>query len=809
MVFSSLVFLWLFLPIVIGIYYISDKKYNNIFLLVSSLFFYAWDEPFYIILMILSIIINYYVGLKIEFSNSKRNLTIGVILNLLILGYFKYCPLFVDFFHFCGINFKIKTVTLPVGISFYTFQSISYLIDVYRKQVSAQTNILKMGLFISFFPQLIAGPILKYHDIASQIDKRKHSWKLFNSGACKFILGLSKKVLIANVMAETADDIFNLPVNEVGTVAAWAGVFAYTMQIYFDFSGYSDMAIGLGRMFGFNIQKNFKMPYISKSIQEFWRRWHISLSSWFKEYLYIPLGGSRGSKIKNYRNLLIVFFCTGLWHGASLNFILWGMFHGFFIILEKIIPIRKILRFSIFQNIYTMAIVLFGWIIFRIEKSSDIFPYMKQCFSSKALIKGYHYLDSKFIYTGIFAIIFCGMGYLLCNKIFSKEKQLLFIKAFRPVFCAVLLFLSILSLVKGSYNPLFISGFDMVKIIDIINRSFSGLLLLLAVFVPFVFNIFSSNTQLLDNRPLFEKPNDFSRSFFQKYEKYYNDTIACRQFLVEMYSKIYDQLGMLSGIYFSGNSEYMFLNADRSFKDYFGIDFIESEKQSIISYINKVSKFCQDRQIKYLFVSCPNKERIYSEFMPKGFKLDRLTEVSATDKILKKFEKDRIALSLTQCMLMAKNNAKYPIYYEADTHWNGYGSYSGFLEIMKTLNEEVVKYFSIKVNINLIKTVMKGYLFSEHTYDIELLNDIKVKNIKNTQYFSHYKSENAPIKKKVLIIRDSFSCAMFQYFVKTFSEVIFVHCMSCKSVVSEIEKYKPDIVIDQTVERYVLNRSKL
>lgn len=408
MIFSSLIFLWVFLPIILMVYYIAQNRYKNLILILASLFFYAWDEPIYIILMCFSILINYLFGILISIYNNRLMLVLAILTNLFLIAYFKYTPIFLECCNYFGININYKTPALPIGISFYTFQSISYLIDIYRKDVAVQRNLIKMGLFISFFPQLIAGPILKYHDIATQIEKRKHSWKTFNSGACKFILGLSKKVLIANVMAETADEIFKLQLDEVGIISAWIGVFAYTMQIYFDFSGYSDMAIGLGRMFGFSIQKNFNFPYISKSIQEFWRRWHISLSTWFKEYLYIPLGGNRCSAIRHYRNLLIVFFCTGLWHGAALNFIIWGLFHGFFIILEKLIPIKKILRFSILQNAYTMFVVMFGWIIFRIENFGCILKYMKTCFSSNGTIKGFHYLDARFICTGILAIILCG-----------------------------------------------------------------------------------------------------------------------------------------------------------------------------------------------------------------------------------------------------------------------------------------------------------------------------------------------------------------------------------------------------------------
>ena len=256
---------------------------------------------------------------------------------------------------------------MPIGISFYTFQSISYLVDIYRRVCPPQKSLIKMGLFISFFPQLIAGPILKYYDIAAQIDNRKVSLPLFNQGAVRFLQGLAKKIIIANIMAKTADEIFGLGIGDISTPMAWIGIVAYSFQIYFDFSGYSDMAIGLGKMFGFHINENFNYPYIATSIKDFWRRWHISLSTWFKEYLYIPLGGNREGQFKTYRNLMIVFFMTGLWHGASWNFVVWGLFHGVFLVMERILPIEKWLRFRLIQNIYALLVVMVGW-VFSVQK---------------------------------------------------------------------------------------------------------------------------------------------------------------------------------------------------------------------------------------------------------------------------------------------------------------------------------------------------------------------------------------------------------------------------------------------------------
>ena len=384
MVFSSLIFLWMFLPIVLGLYFLTKENYRNVLLLVASLFFYAWGEPVYVVIMLLSIGINCVCGLKIGVSDEKKRkkaLVWGVVINLALLGVFKYSGFFMENVNAVfGLDVEVKKLPLPIGISFYTFQSISYLVDIYRRVCEPQRSLVKMGLFISFFPQLIAGPILKYYDIAAQIDNRKVSFVLFNQGAVRFLQGLAKKVIIANIMAKTADEIFGLGLNDISTPMAWIGIVAYTFQIYFDFSGYSDMAIGLGKMFGFHINENFNYPYISTSIKDFWRRWHISLSTWFKEYLYIPLGGNREGKFKTYRNLMIVFFMTGLWHGASWNFVVWGLFHGVFLVVERILQVEKFLRFRLIQTAYALLVVMVGWVFFRAENLSSALGYLNRMF---------------------------------------------------------------------------------------------------------------------------------------------------------------------------------------------------------------------------------------------------------------------------------------------------------------------------------------------------------------------------------------------------------------------------------------------
>jgi alginate O-acetyltransferase complex protein AlgI len=373
LVFSSPIFLFAFLPIVLLVYYLTPKVFKNISLLIASLLFYAWGEVFYIAVMIMSIISNYFIGILI--SNSQQQdkptctpkfyLAIGIVINVGLLISFKYANFITDNFNIILEEFHISAIDLqvihlPLGISFFTSQAISYIVDVYKKEFKAQSNIYNLALYISLFPQLIAGPIVRYHDVAKQITGREHSLELFANGAARFIIGLSKKMLIANPLGEVADNIFILSGNDLTMPLAWIGVVAYSLQIYFDFSGYSDMAIGLGRMFGFKFLENFNYPYISKSLREFWRRWHISLSTWFRDYIYIPLGGNRVSTVRVYMNLFIVFLLTGVWHGASWNFVAWGLFHGIFLAAEHA-GFSKILSkiWRALQHLYLIFIVLY------------------------------------------------------------------------------------------------------------------------------------------------------------------------------------------------------------------------------------------------------------------------------------------------------------------------------------------------------------------------------------------------------------------------------------------------------------------
>lgn len=389
MVFSSFIFLIYFLPITVLGYYLMSGKGKNLWLLLASLIFYAWGEPKYIILMLVSILINYGLGLLIETGNSQTGrkawMIFSVIYNLGILVWFKYLHFFADTVDTVfGLTLVeqhpfLETITMPIGISFFTFQILSYVIDVYRKDVKAQRNPLKLALYISLFPQLIAGPIVRYIDVAEQIEHRTVTFDKAYQGTVRFMRGFIKKVLLSNTLAQVATMAFDDKLAVGSMSMAWMGIICYSLQIYFDFSGYSDMAIGLGKIFGFDFLENFNYPYISGSVREFWRRWHISLSSWFRDYLYIPLGGSRKGAWRTYRNLFIVFFVTGLWHGASYNFILWGLFHGVFLVLERWklgAFLERIPR--VFRHIYTLLIVMIAWVFFRAETLPEAGQYLLQ-----------------------------------------------------------------------------------------------------------------------------------------------------------------------------------------------------------------------------------------------------------------------------------------------------------------------------------------------------------------------------------------------------------------------------------------------
>ena len=457
MVFSSSIFLWFFLPLVFIVNYFIKPKYSNGFLLIASLVFYAWGEPYFVFLMILMILINWLVGLGIDrFSYKKVILIVGIFFDLIILGYYKYAVFGIEILNkLLGKEIlSIPSIRLPIGISFFTFQAISYIVDVYRKETKAQKKIINVALYISFFPQLIAGPIVKYKDINKQIESRVITSENIAAGYRRFIYGLAKKVLISNVLGKSADSIFQMEVMSVSSGMAWVAALFYTFQIYYDFSGYSDMAIGLGKMFGFDIPENFNYPYISCSIQEFWRRWHISLSSWFKEYLYIPLGGNRKGKIRTYVNLFIVFFLTGLWHGASYSFIVWGLYHGFFSILERL-GLKKVLDKNRYVSwAYCFFVVNFGWVIFRMNylKKSLLFivKMLMPWRYDQSTVSLWEYMNIQTMFIFICALAGCG----IIQKIF-KGKAADWWKYSKAefVYCAIMLILCIAAIVSDTYNP--------------------------------------------------------------------------------------------------------------------------------------------------------------------------------------------------------------------------------------------------------------------------------------------------------------------------------------------------------------------
>lgn len=469
MAFSSIPFLCAFFPIVVVSYYIiPSMRLKNFFLIVVSLLFYAYGEGYYVLLMVGCAFFNYVSALLIDRYKKagKGFLMIAVLGNLAILGIFKYTELlFTTINQFTKLNLEIPVVRLPIGISFFTFQALSYVVDVYRGKVKSDKSFLNILLYISFFPQLIAGPIIKYYNIAGQLGRRKADLGQISRGMRRFIIGLSKKVLLADTMAAAADYVFALRFDELGTVAAWVGAAAYMMQIYFDFSGYSDMAIGMGKMFGFDFPENFRFPYAASSIQDFWRRWHISLTDWFREYLYIPLGGNRKGKIRTVINRLIVFLLTGLWHGASWTFVLWGLFHWVFMTLETLIPKKADgkSRFGVLNHIYVLLVVCVGFVIFRadtIEQAGMMLSVMFTGGTVTPLVAAstMRIFDRLFLYASAVAVIcstFIGQWLITRCAEYQERKQKFAGAAGALYYVSSVLLLAacVMSLAGGSYHP--------------------------------------------------------------------------------------------------------------------------------------------------------------------------------------------------------------------------------------------------------------------------------------------------------------------------------------------------------------------
>ena len=461
MLFSSLIFIFFFLPFILFFYFVilKNRRYaQNVFLFGASLFFYAWGEPWFVFIMVLSIIVNWRFGIIVgnRRKNSKSNrysIALMLVFNLGILFIFKYLT-----FTLYNINnfthITVPGIALPIGLSFYTFQAISYVLDISRGKVEAQKKLLLVGLYISFFPQLVAGPIIRYETIAHQISSRKETFEGFQQGIIRFIIGLSKKVLLANPMAIVADYAFGLPSEELSVSFAWIGCIAYTFQIFFDFSGYSDMAIGLAKMFGFHFLENFNYPYISKSISEFWRRWHMSLGQWFRDYVYIPLGGSRVSKYRLIFNLFVVWLLTGIWHGANWTFVCWGLFYFVLLTFEKLVGFEKKWHFlTPFKHIYVILAFMLGWVLFRAESLIQAKDYIKIMFG----MSGNSLIDintikycSEYIFVFIFSFLFSMNIFCIIPE---KVKQNSIIVLIYHL-CLMIAFLIVVSYIaKGSYNP--------------------------------------------------------------------------------------------------------------------------------------------------------------------------------------------------------------------------------------------------------------------------------------------------------------------------------------------------------------------
>ncbi|HYX35352.1 MAG TPA: MBOAT family O-acyltransferase [Oligoflexus sp.] len=473
MVFSSMQFLFVFFPVVFGVYFVLPTiRLKNLFLLFASLMFYIWGERNYVFVMLASITITWAGGVLLEKSRSDKErriaLATGIIVNLLLLAYYKYAVFLIQSFGnalaLVGIRFaapeNLQHVHLPAGISFFTFQAISYLIDLNRGTIKCQRNLATFGMYKSFFPQLIAGPIVRYAHIEKEVDHRPVSWAHVTEGISIFCVGLAQKILLANPMGQLADDVFNSPLADLTSASTWLGATAYDLQIFFDFSGYSQMAIGLGRMFGFTFPQNFNVPYTASSITDFWRRWHMSLSSWFRDYLYIPLGGNRCSKTRNFFNLFIVFFLCGLWHGASWTFVIWGAYHGLFLCLEKAGLLEKLNKAPVgLSRLYAMLVVLVGWVFFRADSLTYALGFLKKMFGldstplSADRLSLYDLLNYERIVVFSIALVLSAQLYPKLPVFQSSERPHPLAEIVRGVALSGVFLLSLVYLAGSTFNP--------------------------------------------------------------------------------------------------------------------------------------------------------------------------------------------------------------------------------------------------------------------------------------------------------------------------------------------------------------------
>lgn len=449
----------MFLPFVLELYYITPRRFRNLTLFIVDLVFYAWGEPWLVILMLFSILLNYTSGILIGINREKKGLArfifiLSIILNLGLLGFFKYAGFIGETLNMVMpfLNIPILEIALPIGISFYTFQTMSYTIDVYKNTVKVQKNIITFGTYVSLFPQLIAGPIVRYEDVAEQLMHRKETLQGFTDGVKLFLIGLSKKVLLANEMGNLWDAVRESG-TQSGALGSWVGIIAYTFQIYFDFCGYSEMAMGLGKMFGFDFLKNFDYPYISKSITEFWRRWHISLGTWFREYVYIPLGGNRKGLYRQIINIAVVWFLTGLWHGASWNFILWGLYFGVLLMIEKLFMLKVLKKApAIISHIYSIIIILFGWVLFYFENLNEMGIFLARMFGSDGFMMSGD-ISVKIISYIPLLIVSAITSTPLISKLYHKIKSKPILYVIDNAGCVLALLLCTAALVSSDYNP--------------------------------------------------------------------------------------------------------------------------------------------------------------------------------------------------------------------------------------------------------------------------------------------------------------------------------------------------------------------
>lgn len=465
MVFSSLVFTFYFLPLVVGAYYLAKEKYRNYLLLVASIFFYSYGEPRFVFVMLLSILLNYVLAIAIDYFRKKKItcfiLVLDIIVNIGIIIIFKYLDFMISVSnHFLRTSFNLRGIALPIGISFFTFQALSYVIDVYRGKVEVQKNLLYLALYISFFPQLVAGPIVRYSTIAGQIVNRSINIEKFGEGIRRFVLGFSKKIILSNNLSLLVEDVFKMDVSTVNPFLLWIGSICFSLQIYYDFSGYSDMAIGLGKIFGFDFEENFNYPYISKSVTEFWHRWHMSLGQWFRDYVYIPLGGSKVSVPRHVLNMFIVWALTGIWHGANYTFIAWGIGYFILLVLEKYFikpEKRKALFVRISWEVITLLMINFGWVIFN---SADLLQGIKYCLGMVGWYQISFCIDVQVLRYireyGVFILLGIIFATPIANrlrKILEDRKLRVIVDGVLPCCYAIIFLWSVSYLILGAHNP--------------------------------------------------------------------------------------------------------------------------------------------------------------------------------------------------------------------------------------------------------------------------------------------------------------------------------------------------------------------